>query len=254
MGNMCCLTCLLEILTGLVGSRMRWRTMPWLVLLFGLMIASLGITSILFIIIQPVIIGTWSTIALIGATAVLLQIPYSLDELLATIQFLHRRQAAGQNWLRVLFVGDTDEERPAREAKRSEALADEFDRPAGRALQSMLGGGVSLPWNLAPAALMGLALLFSRVTLGVDGALANAHHVIGSLVLTMISVAAAEVARPPRWLNALLGAALIATPFIWEASTLTLVVSVALGLALIVLSIRRGPVRERYGNWSRLID
>ncbi|CDS51587.1 hypothetical protein [Polaromonas sp. CG9_12] len=31
-------------------------------------------------------------------------------------------------------------------------------------------------------------------------------------------------------------------------------VSVALGLALIMLSIRRGKVRERYGNWSRLID
>jgi len=97
-------------------------------------------------------------------------------------------------------------------------------------------------------------LLFTRVTLGVDGTLANAHHVIGSLVLTVISVAAAEVARPVRWLNALLGAALIATPFVWEANTLTLVVSVVLGLALIVLSIRRGKIRERYGNWSRLID
>jgi hypothetical protein len=96
-------------------------------------------------------------------------------------------------------------------------------------------------------------LLFTRLTLGVDGNLANAHHVIGSLVLTVVSVAAAEVARPARWLNALLGAALIATPLVWEASTLTLAVSVALGLALIVLSIRRGKIRERYGNWSRLI-
>src|SRR3546814_11880971 len=39
----------LEILTGIIGSRMRWRTMPWLVLLFGLMIAPLGVTSIFFI-------------------------------------------------------------------------------------------------------------------------------------------------------------------------------------------------------------
>jgi hypothetical protein len=46
-------TYLLEILTGIVGSRMRWRTMPWLVVLFGLMIAPLGIVSIFFIIIQP---------------------------------------------------------------------------------------------------------------------------------------------------------------------------------------------------------
>src|SRR3546814_18645781 len=34
----------LEILTGIIGSRMRWRSMPWLVLLFGLMITPLAIT------------------------------------------------------------------------------------------------------------------------------------------------------------------------------------------------------------------
>ncbi len=78
--------------------------MPWLVLLFGLMIAPLGITSIFFIVIQPIVIGTWSTLALIAAAAVLVQIPYSLDELLATLQFVRRRVNAGQNWLRVLLV------------------------------------------------------------------------------------------------------------------------------------------------------
>ena len=48
-------------------ARRRWRTMPWLEVLFGLMIAPLGITSIFFIVIQPIVIGTWSTIALITA-------------------------------------------------------------------------------------------------------------------------------------------------------------------------------------------
>jgi nucleoside-diphosphate-sugar epimerase len=52
-------TYLLQILTGIVGSRMRWRTMPWLVVQFG---APLGIVSIFFIIIRPIVIGTWSTI------------------------------------------------------------------------------------------------------------------------------------------------------------------------------------------------
>lgn len=100
-------TYLLEILTGLVGSRRRWRTAPWLVLLFGLMIVPLGITTILFIVIQPAVLGTWSTLALVGGAAVLIQIPYSLDELRATAQFLRRRVRAGKPWLRVLFLGDT---------------------------------------------------------------------------------------------------------------------------------------------------
>jgi nucleoside-diphosphate-sugar epimerase len=44
-------TYLLEIVIGFAGSTLRWRTMPWLVVLFGLMIAPLGITTIFFIII-----------------------------------------------------------------------------------------------------------------------------------------------------------------------------------------------------------
>jgi hypothetical protein len=51
----------------------------------------------------------------------LLQIPYAIDELLASLQFLHRRAKMGQNWIRVFFVGDTDESPDA-------AAVDEFDR------------------------------------------------------------------------------------------------------------------------------
>ena len=83
--------------------------------------------------------------------------------------------------------------------------------------------------------------------------MAHAHHVIGSLVLTVVSIAAAEVARPVRYLNIVLGAALMAAPLILGASVGTTVVSIVLGVALVVLSIRRGPIRERYGNWDRVI-
>lgn len=240
----------LEILTGLVGARMRWRTMPWLVVVFGLMIAPLGVTSIFFIIIQPVVIGTWSTIALIGAAAVLIQIPYSLDELLATLQFLRRRARAGQNWLRVFLFGDTDE----RGGRAPDGTpADEFDRRPGVVIREMICGGVSLTWNLCVIGLIGLALLFTRVTLDAGGTIANVHHVIGSLVLTVVSIAAAEVARPVRYLNVPLGAVLIAAPFLVDTSMPNLVASVIAGVALVALSFRRGPIRERYGNWNRRI-
>ena len=243
-------TYVLEILTGIVGSRLRWRTMPWLVVLFGLMIAPLGITSIFFIIIQPIVIGTWSIIALIGAAAVLIQIPYSLDELLATLQFLRRRAKAGQNWLRIFFVGDTDEVPKTGSGKVN---TDEFDQSPGAVFKAAISGGVSLPWNLALAALIGLSLLFTRIALGVDGNMAHAHHVIGALVLTVVSIAAAEVARPVRYLNVVLGVALMAVPFIFGANMVVTIVSIAMGAGLALLSMRRGPIRERYGNWDRFI-
>lgn len=238
-------TYLLEILTGVVGSRMRWRTMPWLVILFGLMIAPLGITSIFFIIIQPIVIGTWSTIAMIGAALILIQIPYSLDEIIATLQFIRRRTQAGQSWFRVLLQGDTDQQDSTREGH---ATLDEFDRPPMAVLRDTFGGGVNLPWNLAAAAAVGVFLMFSRMIIdSID--VANAHHVIGCLVLAVVSLAAAEVARMLRYIIGLLGVALCAVPFIYPGDLSSTILSLVLGAALVGLCIRRGPVRETYGTW-----
>jgi nucleoside-diphosphate-sugar epimerase/VIT1/CCC1 family predicted Fe2+/Mn2+ transporter len=236
----------LEILTGIVGSRARWRTMPWLVLLFGLMIAPLGIVSIFFIIIQPIWIGTWSTLALIGAAAMLIQIPYSLDELVAVGQFLRRRARAGKNVLRVFLFGDTDE-------GGAGDVPDEFDRPARAIMKDVAIGGVSLPWNLAIAAALAASLLFTRVTFGATPPIADWDHLLGSLALTVISVAAAEVARSVRFLLIPIGAALCVTPFAFGAETLHAAYNVLLGLALIGLAIRRGEVSAQYGSWNRLI-
>ena len=90
------MTYALEIITGIMGSTRRWRTMPWLVMLFGIMIVPLGAISIFFIIIQPILLGTWCTLCLIAAAAMLIQIPYSLDELVATSEFLYRRKKQGR--------------------------------------------------------------------------------------------------------------------------------------------------------------
>jgi nucleoside-diphosphate-sugar epimerase len=239
-------TYVLEILTGIVGSRARWRTMPWLVVLFGLMIAPLGIVSIFFIIIQPIVIGTWSTLALIGAAAMLVQIPYSLDELLATLQFIRRRVKAGRSWLRVFLFGDTDagpEDRPD----------DEFDVRPGKVWSAMWSGGVTLPWNLAVAAAVGLWLMFTRLTLGAEGGMADADHLIGALALTVISLAAAEVARLLRFLLIPLGAALLVTPFVYDASLPQTLAGILCGLLLVALSLRRGTIRETYADWQKLI-
>lgn len=236
----------LEIVTGLVGSRARWRTMPWLVFLFGLMIAPLGVVSILFVIIQPIVIGTWATLTLVGAAAMLIQIPYSLDELLATLQFVRRRAKAGRPWLRVFLFGDTDE------GTRDERV-DEFDRGAMPVLKDMWVGGVNLPWNLALAGALGATLLFTRLSFGADGNMAHADHVLGFLALTVVSIAAAEVARAVRYCLIPLGAAIVVTPFLFDATMIHSAANIVIGVALIALSLRRGSVRERYGSWDRAI-
>ena len=148
---------------------------------------------------------------------------------------------------RVLFAGDTDER------AGSEGGADEFDAAPRTVLREMVAGGVNLPWTLALCVGIGLWLLFTRATLGAEGTMADADPLIGSLVLTVISIAAAEVARPARLLLVPLGLALAAMPFLTAASGVQSVVGVVLGLALVMLSLRRGPIRGRYGSWQRLI-
>jgi len=239
-------TYMLEILTGLIGSARRWRTMPWLVVLFGIMIVPLGAVSITFIVIQPIVIGTWCTLCLIAAAAMLVQIPYSLDELVATGQFLWRRKRAGHGLTRIFFVGD------AEEGGRDEP-PDDFEQGPRRILGEMTSGGVGLPWNLAACLLIGVWLMLTRITLGSEGGMANADHLIGALVLTVTVAALAEVARPLRFLNMALGAALMITPFAYGAGWPATVASLVCGVALIALSVRRGRVRNRYGAWSRLI-
>lgn len=243
-------TYLLEILTGIVGSSRRWRTMPWLVILFGLMIAPLGVTSVFFIIIQPIVIGTWSTVAMIGAALILIQIPYSLDEIIATMQFLRRRSKAGQNWLRILLFGDTDTGSDEHTIS-GKVESDEFNQPPLRVLASTFSGGVTLPWNLAAAAVIGVVLMFSRAFIA-DIDLANVHHIVGSLVLAVVSISAAEVARRVRYLIGVLGAALCASPFFYWDGPASMILSLVLGAALIVLCVRRGPVNDRYGTWQAM--
>lgn len=240
-------TYMLEILTGIVGSRARWRTMPWLVLLFGLMIVPLGIVSITFIIIQPIVIGTWSTLTLVAAAAMLIQIPYSLDELAASLSFLRRRVKKGQSFLRVLLFGDTDEGR----AMTQPTL--EFERSPRPILRDMWGGAVNMPWSMWLAGAIGVSFLFTRLTLGAEGGMADADHVLGSLILTVLAVAAAEVTRAVRYLLIPLGLGIAAAPFIYESTTLHLVVSVVLGLAVATLSLPRGRITESYGSLDRLI-
>jgi hypothetical protein len=237
-------TYMLEIVTGLMGGRNRWRTMPWLVIVFGIMIVPLGAVSIFFIIIQPIVIGTWCSLCLLAAAAMLLQIPYSFDELVATGQFLAERRRRGKPLLAVFLFGDTcDGERGTRQP--------EFARPPLAVLREIVGGGVGLIWPLFGSALIGVWMMCTRLVFGTTGAQADSDHLLGSLIVTVAITALAEVARPLRFINVLFGVALIGAPWMFDGGTLAAdLAGVAAGVLLIALSVPRGVIRHRYGPWS----
>lgn len=236
----------LEIIIGAIGSARRWRTMPWLVVLFGIMIVPLGAVSIFFIVIQPMVIGTYSTLALIAASAMVWQIPYSLDELVATYQFLRRRHRAGQPWLSVFFFGDTDE-------GPDDQRVDDFERGPRAIVADMLSGGLTFPWTLVASIGVGVLLMLSPLVFPWGNGVAATNHVVGALVITFSVAALAPVVRISRILNALLGIVLLFAPMASGAGWAGLVFSVLSGLALIALSIPRGTVQNSYGDWDKFV-
>lgn len=236
----------LEIITGVIGDKRRWRTMPWLVLLFGILIVPLGAVSVFFIIIQPIVIGTWCTLCLIGALAMLLQIPYSFDEILATLQFLRKRHQQGRPLWYLLLRGDTM-------TGGSADYSDNFEQPAGAVVREMLMSGVSVPWTLVASTLIGVALMCTRLMFDTSGAAADSDHIVGSLVVTFSIMAWGEVARPLRFVNIAFGVWVVLAPWVIGGySGIAAAASVFFGIALIWLSIPPGRIGSHFGNWDRI--
>lgn len=88
---------LLDAVTGVVGSRVRWRTMPWIVIVFGLAVGPLGAVSILLVIFQPVLFDAWCTLCLGSALISVLMIGPAADEILASLQYLKRVRLQGDS-------------------------------------------------------------------------------------------------------------------------------------------------------------
>ncbi len=236
-----------ELVMTFMGGKTRWRTMPWMVLALGILILPLGVVSILFVVIQPIMIGTWCTLCWIAAIAMLLMIPYSLDEFVAMGQFLVDAKRRGKSLWRSFWTGDAME--GGTEDTSPGVLAPMRDWFAEGAR------GLSLPWTLIISTGIGAWLMFSRMTVGNSGSMANGDHLIGALVVTFSIIALSEPARSTRFINILFGLWLFIAPWILSGATSSLAIwnDVISGILLIALAIPRGPIKESYASWDRYI-
>ncbi len=221
--------------------------MPWMVLMFGVLVVPLGITSIALVVMQPVLVGTWCTLCLLTALLMLVMIPLALDEIWAMVQFMMQARRDGKPMWRTFWVGGT------LEGGSKDERSPQFDKPRPSMVPSMVWG-VSIPWPLLISTLIGFWLMAAPPVLGASGAIANSDFLVGPVVAVTAVVAMAEVARSLRFLNIVLGLWLVAAPFLLGGDTTTSTVNdVAAGVALIALSLPRGSVRERYSSWQPYI-
>jgi len=234
----------LELLIGYLGDASRWRTAPWTVALFGVLVVPVGVISTVLMILQPVAVGAWCTICLITAALMLGMACLALPEVVAMIQFLARSRSAGRSLWRTFWLGGEEEdgsmeERPGRATSSVSALA--------RAMVC----GTTLPWTLLLSTVLGGGLVAASGLPAIEGRTGEAHVIAGALVLVISVVSMSEVLRRMRLANAPVAIALAALGWLLgEASVAAALGTTVACLLLIALSLPRGSVRQRYGSWS----
>ena len=96
---------LLDAVAGIIGGKGRWRTMPWMVVLFGVAVGPLGTISVLLVIFQPVLFDAWCTLCLATALISVLMIGPAMDEVLASLQYLKGAKERGESVWTVFWKG-----------------------------------------------------------------------------------------------------------------------------------------------------
>lgn len=236
-----------EFLMAWMGGVTRWRSMPWMVTFFFILVVPLGATSIVLVILQPVVVGHWCSVCLLTALIMLVMIPFTVDEVVAMIQFMKRSVREGKSLWRTFWVGGTLDE------QNEDERAPRYGAPLSQLIRAGLWG-VNVPLTLLACAALGFWLMFAPSALGFGDSLADSDHLVGALIVTFSVIAMAEVVRYVRFVNIGLGAWLLAAPFILQgAGTRALLNDLLMGTLVILLSIRKGRVREHYGTYDASI-
>ncbi len=237
----------MEVLMGFKGSSRRWYTMPWIVFLFGIMVVPAGFVSILLIMLQPLIVGSWCTWCLLTAVCMLIMIALTLDEMVAVCQYLARLKRTGKPFWQTFWKGGTFPE--GRLDTRSPPLNAQMRKNFGAMVW-----GITCPWNLLLSILLGGILMFTPSFFQIHPLLADSDHIVGAIVATLSFMAMAEVFRAVRFLNIILAIWTIAfSLFFIQYNNDRSIFHIVWGVALILVSFPKGKILESYGSWNRFI-
>lgn len=242
----------LEFLMGFMGGTSRWRTMPWMVAFFGILVIPLGLVSIFLVISQPLIVGAWCALCLFSAIIMLPMIPLQIDEVIAMWQHMVQRKQKGDSLWRVFWKGG--DALSTENDQRSPELATFSDHP-WKVFKSSLWG-MSAPWQLSVSIIIGLWLMLSPniFQVSIETSAANLNHLGGALVIVFAVVAMAEVLRSFRYFNSLLGLVLVVMPWMVNDGNIALTISSSLaGFIIMALSLPKGKIKEKYGLWDKYV-
>ncbi len=239
---------ILDVVTGLAGRTARWRTMPWVVLIFGFLVIPLGIVSLTLVILQPVVVGAWCSACLLSALITVGMIPFTFDEVLASVQFLLKKKKEGKSLWKVFWFGDSYDE--GKNIEYTEPGNEQF-----KGNMASLWDDLKLrPWNLFVAIGIGLWFMVSPAVLGYSGKFADSNNLVGAIVIAFSIISMSEVARSLRFSNFLFALWLIASIWIFKnPGGIIMWSQIAAGIILIAVSFRKGIINDTHGGFNKYI-
>lgn len=240
-----------EFLMAFMGGVARWRTMPWMVAMFGILVIPLGLTHIALVMSMPVVVHAWCTLCILAGVVMLPMVALTVDEVVAMSQHMrqaHHRGDRGGSWWKIFWLGGKAD--GCTPDDRTPEMLDLPDRPLTLTRSSLWG--TSAPLALLGVTALGVWLYAAPGVLGVDitSGAADVAHLGGAFVVVVAVVAMAEVLRPLRLLGVPAGVAIAALVWLSGADVGHAVVITLSGLAVAALSLPRGPIRDRYGAWD----
>ncbi|MEZ5314701.1 MAG: vitamin K epoxide reductase family protein [Chlamydiales bacterium] len=240
----------LEAIMGAKGGVRRWHTMPWIVVIFGILVVPLGFVSITLVMLQPIVVGAWCGLCLIIATCMLIMLALTIDEVVAVCQYLSQIRREKKPFWRTFFMGS---KYTLDSITSSDHQTSSFSEAPRKIIQSMFFG-VKIQWNLLITALIGGWLLFSKDIFRCQGILADNIDVCGALIIVFSIISWAEVVRALRLMNIAIALWLIISTFVLSGATLLFIWHiVVISMCIISLSIFRGKIKEKYGDWDAYI-
>jgi len=229
----------MEFFSVLAGATNRWRTAPWLVLVFGILVIPVSLVSTILIILQPLAVGTWCTICLVTAACMLIPIPFAIGEVAATIQFL--LHSKDKSFLEVLMFGAPCP------GEKEELNPTSMQAPILTILKASLSG-ITLPWNLVISALIGIIVMMLGSFTDKNTLLYTVDPIVGAFIAITSIVSLAEYVRSYRYLNMLFGSILLILTMIcfFQQPINLLAIHFILAILVIVLAKRKGAIKERW--------
>ena len=249
-GGLGALSYTFEFLMGYMGASSRWRTMPWMVAFFGVLVIPLGLVHIFLVISQPVIVGAWCTLCLLAACIMLPMITVEIDEVMAMIQHMFDAKKRGEPLWKVFWKGGSPE--GCSMDQRSTPLAKLPEKPMGVVKSSLWG--ISLPWSLVASAALGIWLMCAPAIFSTTQPASAIAHLGGAIIVVVAGICAAEVVRIGRYLNLLVSLVVAIAPwFLDGGNTISQVNALIVGLLVAGLAFPRGPKTETYGMWEKYV-